>query len=352
MSPYRYVFGPVLSRRLGRSLGVDVIPLKTCNWNCAYCQLGRTRHLANDRRPYGAVDDILGEVRDALAERGGAGSSVPGIDWVTFVGSGDPLLNSDLGRLISGVKRLTDVPVAVLTNGALFHNVALWDELAEADAILPSLDAGSALVYRRINRPHPQLDFEHYVDGLVAFSQGFAGRVWVEVMLVKGLNDGDQAVGDMAAVLKWMRVDEVQVNTPIRPAAESWVRAPEPGRVAEIIHVLGTRARGVPVSAPSLLSCEPEPSPVQEPRVPSAVAELIASVVARHPMRAEEIGRLMGCPEDEIERALAFLMSRCRIQAIDRRGTRFWGPAGASYARPRVNESSTDTEGRISHAER
>lgn len=353
MSSYHYVFGPVPSRRLGRSLGVDVIPLKTCNWNCAYCQLGRTRHLVNDRRPYGDVDDILGEVRDALAENSGAGSSgLPGIDWVTFVGSGEPLLNSDLGRLISGVKQLTDLPVAVLTNGALLHDVALWDELAEADAILPSLDAGSASVYRRINRPHPHLDFERYIDGLVAFSQGFAGRVWVEVMLVKGLNDGDQAVGDIAAVLDWIRVDEVQVNTPVRPAAEAWVGAPEPARVAEIVHVLSTRARGVPIPAPSLLSHEPEPSPVQKPRVPSEVAESIASVVSRHPMRAEEIGRLMGCAEDEIESALAYLRSRRRIQAIDRQGARFWGPAGASYARPRAGESSTDTEGRISHAER
>ena len=146
----KYVFGPVPSRRLGQSLGIDTIPLKTCNWNCVYCQLGRTRPLTNTRREYIPCQDILTEVQQALS------AHQPGeIDWVTFVGSGEPTLHSMLGGLIEQVKKLCDLPVAVITNGALLFLSKVRTELAVADAVLPSLDAGNPRLYRKINRPGP-----------------------------------------------------------------------------------------------------------------------------------------------------------------------------------------------------
>ena len=147
-----YVFGPVPSRRLGQSLGVDTIPLKTCNWNCVYCQLGRSEPLINERREYVPREIIMAEVKETLQNHR------PGeIDWVTFVGSGEPTLHSGIGWLIRQVKAFTDIPVAVITNGSLLYLPAVREELAPADAVLPTLDAGSAQLYRQINRPYPAL---------------------------------------------------------------------------------------------------------------------------------------------------------------------------------------------------
>ena len=160
----KYVFGPVPSRRLGQSLGIDTIPLKTCNWNCVYCQLGRTRPLINERKNYYPPDEIAAEVREALQ------AHQPGeIDWVTFVGSGEPLLHASTGWLIREVKHITDLPVAVITNGTLLYLPEVREELIVADAVLPTIDAGTEELYRRINRPHPQFTFNRLVEGLIAF---------------------------------------------------------------------------------------------------------------------------------------------------------------------------------------
>ena len=178
------VFGPVPSRRLGQSLGIDPIPLKTCNWNCVYCQLGRSRPLTNIQREYIPRRAILEEIKQVLSRY------QPGeIDWITFVGSGEPTLHSGLGWLISEVKALTTLPVAVITNGARLYQPETRRQLALADAVLPSLDAGNPRLYRKINRPWPKLTFEHLVEGMVAFRQEYQGKLWLEIMLIRGLND-------------------------------------------------------------------------------------------------------------------------------------------------------------------
>ena len=208
----KYVFGPVPSRRLGQSLGIDTIPLKTCNWNCVYCQLGRTVPLTNERREYFPRDEIIDEVKQALA------THKPGeIDWVTFVGSGEPVLHSSIGWLLRRVKGLTDLSVAVITNGSLLYLPEVREELAAADAVLPTLDAGNARLYRKINRPHPDIIFERLVDGLVAFRKEYQGKLWVEIMLVRGLNDTEESLREIVAVLERVQPDEVHINLPTRP---------------------------------------------------------------------------------------------------------------------------------------
>jgi wyosine [tRNA(Phe)-imidazoG37] synthetase (radical SAM superfamily) len=217
----QYVFGPVPSRRLGQSLGIDTIPLKTCNWNCVYCQLGRTQPVVNERREYIPRAEIIAQVRQALASH-----AADEIDWVTFVGSGEPTLHSGIGWLIREVKQLTDHPVAVITNGSLLYLPEVREELAAADAVLPTLDAGTAELYRRINRPHPEVTFGRLTDGLIAFRQGYQGCMWLEVMLVHGLNDVEQALHQLATVLRRIGPDEVHINLPTRPSAETWVQPP------------------------------------------------------------------------------------------------------------------------------
>jgi wyosine [tRNA(Phe)-imidazoG37] synthetase (radical SAM superfamily) len=215
----KYVFSPVPSRRLGQSLGIDTIPLKTCNWNCVYCQLGRTQPVTNERRGYFPPAEIIAVVAQALeAHRPGE------IDWVTFVGSGEPTLHASIGWLIRQVKTLSDAPVAVITNGSLLYLPDVRDALVAADAVLPTLDAGTPELYRQINRPHPDVTFERLLDGLVAFRRAYQGRLWLEIMLVKGLNDTANALGHIAAAVAHIRPDQVHLNLPTRPPAEPWVQ--------------------------------------------------------------------------------------------------------------------------------
>ena len=217
----KLVFGPVPSRRLGQSLGIDPVPLKTCNWNCIYCQLGRTIPLKNVRAEYFPREDILAEVEQALISH-----NQGEIDWVTFVGSGETTLYAGLGWLLRQVKSLTDIPVAVITNGSLFYLPEVRCELSPADAVLPSLDAGNIKLYRKINRPPPELRFKRPVDGLVAFRKEYHGKLWVEVMLVRGLNDTEAALHEIATLLKSIQPDEVHILQPDRPPVEVLGAAP------------------------------------------------------------------------------------------------------------------------------
>ena len=228
----KHVFGPVPSWRLGQSLGVDPIPLKTCNWNCVYCQLGRTRPLVNRREDYVPPEEVVLEVQDALAAH-----HADEIDWVTFVGSGEPLLHAHLGWMVREIKATTDTPVAVITNGSLLYLPEAREELSVADAVLPSLDAGTAELYRRVNRPHPEISFERHVDGLVAFRREYVGRLWMEVMLVRDFNDTEERLSEIAALLHRVQPDEIHLNAPARSPVEPWVEPPDREAVARAVSI-------------------------------------------------------------------------------------------------------------------
>lgn len=304
-----YVFGPVPSRRLGQSLGIDTIPLKTCNWNCVYCQLGRTMPLKNERREYVPVEDILLEAEQVLRSR------VNGeIDWVTFVGSGEPTLHNRIGELIRSVKNMTSLPVAVITNGSLFYLPDVRAELSIADAILPTLDAGTPELYRKINRPHPQITFERLVDGLVAFRQEYRGKLWVEVMLVRGLNDINTALEDIAKVLLRVNPDAIHINLPTRPPAEPWVQPPDDEGMMRAISIFGNIAEVVhPAEGSFDLSGYEN------------VVDAVLGIITRHPMRQDELERtLIRWLPGQIKEALEKLEASDKAQIVERYGARFW----------------------------
>jgi wyosine [tRNA(Phe)-imidazoG37] synthetase (radical SAM superfamily) len=325
-SSQKHVFGPVPSRRLGQSLGIDTILLKTCNWNCVYCQLGRSTPLVNERKNYIVPEVILAEVQLALA------AHRPGeIDWITFVGSGEPTLHASLGLLIRQVKTLTDVPVAVITNGSLLYRPEVRQELLAADAVLPTLDAGDADLYRKINRPWPELTFERLVDGLIAFRREYTGRLWIEVMLVKGLNDTEQALRDIAVVLskileaqrkgRQTGPNAVHINLPSRPPAETWVQPPNEEGLMRATAILGDIARVVhPVEGTfDFRGCQ-------------NLTDAIVGIITRHPIREVELRHaLERWTPGQVEIALSELEVSGQAQVVERYGMRFWSAAASRY---------------------
>ena len=176
-----YVYGPVPSRRLGRSLGVDLVPYKVCSYDCIYCQLGRTKNKTIERKPYIPGATILDQVRQKLQEGVSA-------DYITVAGSGEPTLNSEIGRLIHDIKKHTEIPVAVLTNSSLLGDSRVREAIVEADVVLPSLDAYDQKAFEAINRPHPEIPFEAMVEGLMAFRKAYGGEIWLEVFVLDGIN--------------------------------------------------------------------------------------------------------------------------------------------------------------------
>lgn len=217
----KYIYGPVPSRRLGRSLGVDPIPSKTCNYQCVYCQLGRTTNFTNERKNFFPKDEIIAEMKERINQNDG------NFDYITFVGSGEPTLYKDLGDLILNAKRYTNKPICVITNGSLLHDKDVSNSLLIADVILPSLDAGDEKSFIRINRPHPSIKFNTMIQGFIDFKKQFKGKFWIETMLIKGVNDTREELIKIKEQMEVIKPDRIDINIPIRPPTEKWVNVPD-----------------------------------------------------------------------------------------------------------------------------
>jgi len=313
------LYGPVPSWRLGRSLGIDPIPLKTCNWNCVYCQLGRTQPLTCRRDNYVLPGMVAMQIRGFFEIH-----SVDDVDWLTFVGAGEPLLHAQIGRMIRDAVALTDLPVAVITNGSLLYRPEVRREVSAAQAVLPSLDAGTAELYRRLNRPHPEVTFQRHVDGLTAFRQEYRGHLWIEVMLVRGLNDTEQALEQIARLLRRIHPDEIHINTPTRSPAEPWVQGPDRERIMQAAAHLD-RVAPVRMASPTtngsfnLSGCD-------------SVVDGIVGIITRHPMSEEELERELGrWAPGHVQEVLAKLADGGRTRVVVRDNKRFWHAASSHF---------------------
>ncbi|AEA47858.1 radical SAM protein [Archaeoglobus veneficus] len=295
-----YVYGPVSSRRLGRSLGVNVIPFKTCNYSCVYCQLGKTTSKINERRSFFPKEDILREVELSLKN--------VEADHITFAGEGEPTLCRDIGWLIRKIKEITDIPVAVITNGSLLYREDVREDLMEADVVIPSLDAADTRTFRRINRPHRDLKIEEIIDGQVEFSRSYRGKLYVEVMLVKNFNDGEESLLSIRDALNRIKPDGVYILTPIRPPASRIEPADEMG-LLRANAIIGDVTKIIqPEVGEFFVECF------------SSAEEAVMMVLRRHPMREEQLVELLR----KFDADLSILESIEGIEKVEFMGKTFY----------------------------
>lgn len=231
----KYLYGPVLSRRLGLSLGVNLVPRKVCTYNCIYCQLGRTTFRTLQRQQYLPIEEILREAEEALRLH-------QGLDFVSVSGSGEPTLNSRIGELIRGLKDISPYPVAVITNGSLLFMDEVKEALLPADVVLPSLDAVNPAVFETINRPHPDLDIARITEGIRDFRRSFRGKLWLEVLFCRGINDNRDDILALKRAIDEIEPDLVHLNTVLRPGAEDYAYPVSEEKLRAIARQLGPKA--------------------------------------------------------------------------------------------------------------
>jgi len=225
----------VPSRRLGLSLGIDIVPLKSCTLDCVYCQLGRSSDLTNERRDFVPVADVIAQLKEKLEQGVKA-------DHITISGSGEPTLNLSLGRIIGEIKKITKIPVAVMTNGTLLFDSAVRSDCAKADVVLPSLDAGDPQTFTKMNRPHEALDFNKIIEGLCQFRKEYSGQIWLEVFIIEDINTGDVQLANIKNIIGRIKPDKVQLNTAVRPTTEPGIAAIAAQKLAIIAEKIGLDA--------------------------------------------------------------------------------------------------------------
>jgi len=302
----KHTYGPVPSRRLGRSLGVDLVPPKTCNFNCIYCQLGPTPQTTMERADYVPVDEVVEEVREQLA----AGAAP---DYVTLGGSGDPTLHLSFGEIARRIKEFSEVPVALLTNGGLFFVPEVRAACAPLDLVLPSLDAGDEKTFRRVNRAHPSITLEKLVSGLADLQREFHGQTWLEVFIVEGVNSSDEQVAAIGRQIERIQPDRVQLNTAVRPPAEQDVRAPTADRLEAIRDMLGPE---VEIIAPY--------APTAETPGARARKEEVLALLQRRPCTLADVANGLAIHRNEAIKYVQSLLNEGAIQVRQRRYETFY----------------------------
>jgi wyosine [tRNA(Phe)-imidazoG37] synthetase (radical SAM superfamily) len=286
----KYIFGPVPSRRLGRSLGIDLVPYKTCTFDCIYCDLGRTTHKTISRQPFVSPEDIQGELKlhSSVLEK------KP--NFITLSGSGEPTLNTNIGEIIRRIKQITSIPIAILTNSSLLSSKEVRRDLSEVDLVLPSLDAITPALFEYINRPAPSLKIEEIISGLIQFRSQYRGQIWLEILFCRGFNDGKEEIEKLKEVIERIEPDRVQLNTPVRPPAEDFAFPLTLGQLEKIRERLGDKAEIIPEFT----------APLGEEFNSFKDGEIL-NLIKRRPCTTEDISKALGLRIDEVVKHLDHL---------------------------------------------
>ena len=302
----RHVYGPVISRRLGRSLGVDLVPHKVCSYDCVYCQLGTTTHKTLERRDYIPAKVILTELREKLTQHAD-------VDFITLAGSGEPTLNRVMKEVICGIKEMTAIPVAVLTNGSLLWMTEVQDALMKADIVLPSLDAGDEALFQYVNRPHPDLSFNRIVEGLVDFTRRFPGEVWFEVLLLAGVTGVNAEVKKIAKLVERIGPAIIHLNTVCRPPSEGFACPLSLEQLSALKEIFPGKVD---------IIMEKADQEIMKSDIPESREGDILALLSRRPCTSSEVASGLGIHPTEVLKRMESLVESGKLRRI---------PAGGRY---------------------
>ncbi len=308
MTVYKHLFGPVPSRRLGLSLGVDLIPFKTCTLDCVYCECGKTTDLTLERKNYIPTKEICTELMSFIKER-------PELDYITFSGSGEPTLAKNIGEIIQYIKKTyPQYKLALLTNGTLLYLPDVRHEIKHCDLIKISLDAADLAGFQAVNRPHPQLNLSKILDGITAFSQLYEGSLWLELFIVPELNDQPETILQIKKVLEKIKFEKIQINSLDRPGTETWVKTENKENLEKIVELL--KPLPAEIIAKQYVKTIPDRN--------QNIEEQIISTLNRRPCTAEDISKFSGKDLAETEKILEQMLKENKIKNAS-------GPRGKYY---------------------
>jgi wyosine [tRNA(Phe)-imidazoG37] synthetase (radical SAM superfamily) len=306
---YNYLFGPVPSRRLGISLGVDLVPMKTCTLNCIYCECGASTHLTLERKeyvPFVAVEQELSHYFE----------NNPAPDVITFSGSGEPTLNSRIGDVLHFIKNhIQDIPTAILTNGTLFSQKQVREDIASATVIIPSLDAATEKVFRKINRPYPHLNVDTLIEGLVRLRKEYPGKIWLEIFIVPGLNDTEPELTALKQAIDKIKPDLVQINTLDRPGPVPTLRAATRQELERVMDFWQMENAVIVADVPE-----------KTVRFPyrKDIASAILGTIARRPCTLKDLSEILGLPADEVKKHIDSLHTDKKIKRVEQKRGLFY----------------------------
>jgi wyosine [tRNA(Phe)-imidazoG37] synthetase (radical SAM superfamily) len=298
---YKYIFGPVPSRRLGMSLGVDLVPHKVCSLDCVYCECGKTTKLTTDRMEYILYDNVTAELNHFIENN-------PAPDYITFSGSGEPTLNSRIGDVLEFIKKIKpDIPVAVLTNGTLFNDKQVRSEIMNADVVLPSLDAASQDVFEKINSPDHKLKIEEYIDGIVTFRNEYKGKIWLEVLIIPGYNDSESELALLKNAFARIKPDSIQVNTLDRPGTVENLRSATRAELERVVDFWD-------MDIVEIISAAPDRKNIKSYR--EDIETAILETIFRRPCTVDDLVKILGRHINEVNKYLDVLEAEGKIEHV------------------------------------
>ncbi len=298
---YKFLFGPVPSRRLGMSLGVDLIPKKVCSLDCVYCEVGKTTKLTLERKEYVKTELVKNELTDYF-------NNNPDPDFITFSGYGEPSLNIKIGEILNFIKQLKpNIPVAVLTNGTLLYNEDVRKSLMQADVVLPSLDAASEEAFKKINRPADGLTIKQHIDGLIKFSEEFKGKIWLEIFILPGYNDDESELMKLKKLILKIKPDSVQLNTLDRPGTVNDLRGASHIELKHVLDFWGMDNVIIIANSPSRKNIKSYRTDTEN---------VILETISRRPCTVDDISKITGKHVNEINKYLDVLEAEGKIKTV------------------------------------
>jgi len=300
---YKTIYGPVPSRRLGISLGVDIIPHKICSFNCVYCECGRNTLLTTERKDFVPIELVISEIDDYLSKN-------PAPDYISISGSGEPTLHLRLGKLLSEIKnKFPNIKLALLTNSSLLNIKEIREEIYPVDLVLPSLDAATDEAFRKIDRPFVAIKLEEIIEGIASLVKEMKSiskekQIWLEVFIIENINTDEKNIEALKKALKYIKPDKVQLNTLDRPGTEDWVKAAS-------IKTLEFIREQLNLPNVEIITKFKYRDEIKHYRID--IENTIIETLRRRPLRLEDISEVLGISKEEIQKYIDILINEKKI---------------------------------------